>query len=142
MDLSNAVSGHFLLLTRSCFFAAFMLSTKLGYFLPSVALARDFDLGESFVCRLFFGAGRSHGGDVALRFIKKLRFAYKSRHGEKRGGEEILASLAALRARVMSWMNLEPGVALSESGNPGLISSTPSVSSLWRNAKPFRNACK
>jgi len=52
---------------------------------------------------------------------------------------EILAALASLRSKVMGWMALYPGVALADSrlrcatarraGNPGLISSTPSVSS-------------
>ena len=32
----------------------------------------------------------------------------------------MLALLAALRAKVMGWMNCPPGVALSESGNLGL----------------------
>jgi len=44
-------------------------------------------------------------------------------------GTEILAWLAALRAKVMGFIGLGPGVALSESGNPGLSASTPLASS-------------
>ena len=43
---------------------------------------------------------------------------------------DILASLAALRAKVMNRMDLKPRVALADSGNPGLSSSTPLVSSI------------
>jgi hypothetical protein len=42
---------------------------------------------------------------------------------------EMLASLAALRAKVMGFDGVVPGVALADSGNPGLISATPLVSS-------------
>jgi hypothetical protein len=61
------------MLLRRCRFAAFILSTKLGYFRPArraVAFAEAFDLGVSFVWRVFFGAGLSHG-TVDLRFIRK-----------------------------------------------------------------------
>jgi hypothetical protein len=39
----------------------------------------------------------------------------------------ILASLAALRAKVMRRILLEPRVALADSGNAGLSSATPLV---------------
>jgi hypothetical protein len=52
--------------------------------------------------------------------------------------QRILASLAALRAKVIGCMDYLPGVALSESGNPGLISSTPLASSLCRAARGTR----
>ena len=56
-------------------------------------------------------------------------------------GTEILASLAALRAKVMGTRELKPRVALAESGNPGLGCSTPPVSSggrgIWNLPSPF-----
>jgi hypothetical protein len=48
---------------------------------------------------------------------------------------EILAALAALRAKVMDLIEFVPRVALADSGNPGLLSSTPSVSSGCRAAR-------
>jgi prepilin-type processing-associated H-X9-DG protein len=47
----------------------------------------------------------------------------------------MLALLAALRAKVMGLMDWDPRVALFESGNPGLHSSTPLVSSVCRASR-------
>jgi hypothetical protein len=54
----------FLELPARCFFAAFMLSTRLGYFRPAffaAALAFALLFAVNFVCRLFLGAGFFHG---------------------------------------------------------------------------------
>jgi hypothetical protein len=44
-------------------------------------------------------------------------------------GSEILAVLAALRAKVMGGLDLKPRVGIEDSANPGLKDSTPLV--LW-----------
>ena len=64
-------------LRARCSFAAFMLSTRLGYFRPAFfaapfALALLFAL--NFVCRLFLGAGLSHGGSCFLAGIAEVRW--------------------------------------------------------------------
>ena len=58
-----------------CCFAAFMLSTRLGYGLPARrarARAAAFDFAVSFVC-VRFGFLRFQGGDVAMRPTVALR---------------------------------------------------------------------
>jgi ligand-binding SRPBCC domain-containing protein len=65
-----------------CFLAAFMLSTRLGYFRPAflaAALAFDLLLAVSLVWVLFFGAGFSHGSALDFFGIQKLRSGEQAR---------------------------------------------------------------
>lgn len=55
-----------------CFFAAFMLSTRLGYFRPAffaAAFALALLFAVNLVCLLFFGAGLFQGAFCVFFFV-------------------------------------------------------------------------
>jgi len=65
------MAGHAFLRPPFFFFATAMLSTRFGYGRPAFfarCLASDLSADDSFVERVFRGAGRSHGVLACLRF--------------------------------------------------------------------------